>query len=225
MTLTIKITSDFICPWCLVGERRLEKAIAALPDGTNIELQWQPFELNPDMRPEGMDRKIYRSLKFGSWERSQMLDAHTVEAARGDGIVFNYAAMAKTPNTLAAHRLMRLAAERNKATTAARAIFSAYFEQGRDVGDTAVLADIAAETGLDREEALAYLNAGDGGVQVQEAERAAVVGGVRSVPHFDIAGTVISGAQPVEVFEAALRRGLAMKVGGADCSTGACSID
>ena len=227
MTLTIKITSDFICPWCLVGERRLEQAIATLPDGADIELQWQPFELNPDMRPDGMDRKVYRSLKFGSWERSQMLDAHTVEAARDDGIAFDYAAIQKTPNTLAAHRLMRFAAGQGDATPLAEAIFSAYFEQGRDIGDTAVLSDIAAETGLDRSEALAYLVAGDGATEVHEAERSVVDGGVRSVPHFDIDGRVISGAQPIEVFAAALRRGLALKSSEteADCSTGACAID
>lgn len=155
-----------------------------------------------------------------------MLDAQTVEAARDDGIAFDYAAIEKTPNTLAAHRLMRLAAGQGDATPLAEAIFSAYFEQGRDIGDAEVLADIAAETGLDRSEALGCLAAGDGAREVHEAERSVVAGGVRSVPHFDIAGTVISGAQPVEVFAAALRRGLALKASEteADCSTGACTI-
>lgn len=73
MTITVTITSDFICPWCLIGERRLSKAIDSLPDGTDVELKWLPFELNSEMRPEGMDRKTYRSLKFGSWERSQLI--------------------------------------------------------------------------------------------------------------------------------------------------------
>lgn len=227
MTVTIKITSDFICPWCLVGERRLDKAIAGLPAGADVALEWQPFELNPDMPLEGMDRKVYRSLKFGSWERSRLLDAHTVEAARGDDIAFDYSAIERTPNTLAAHRLMRFAAGRKRGTQLADAIFSAYFEHGRDIGDAGILADIAAETGLDRAQALAFLADGGGVEEVRHQENAVSVSGVRSVPSFDIAGEVVSGAQSTAVFEAALRRALTREPSGADedCSTGACSID
>lgn len=182
MTLTVTITSDFICPWCLIGERRLAKAIGALPGDVAVELKWRPFELNPAMRPEGMDRQTYRSLKFGSWERSRMLDAHTVEAARDDGIAFDYAAIAKTPNTFLAHRLNWFAARRGLATPIANAVFSAYFEHGRDIGDAAVLADIATENGLGRDEVSAFLAGDEGTRDVREAERAVQAGGVRSVP-------------------------------------------
>lgn len=226
MTITVKITSDFICPWCLIGEQRLNKALAGLPEGTNVELQWQPFELNPDMPPEGMDRRVYRSLKFGSWERSQLLDQHTVEAARGEDIAFDYAAIRRTPNTLAAHRLMLLAGEHGRATQVAEAIFSAYFEGGRDIGDIEVLADIAAENGVDRAQALAFLSKNEGEGQVRNQENAVLTNDVRSVPHFEIAGETVSGAQPAEVFEAVLRRALVPVTSGSneDCSTGACSI-
>ncbi|PKA39996.1 disulfide bond formation protein DsbA [Rhizobium sullae] len=226
MTITIKISSDFICPWCLIGERRLGKAIAGLPAGADVAFEWQPFELNPDMPSEGMDRKVYRSLKFGSWERSQLLDAHTVEAARDDDVAFDYAAIQRTPNTLAAHRLMRFAAEHKRATQLAEAIFSAYFEKGRDIGDAGILGDIATEIGLDRAQALSFLTGEEGAGEVREQENAVLAIGVRSVPTFDIAGEVISGAQPTVVFQAALRRASMRKPieADADCSTSACSI-
>ena len=221
MTITVTITSDFICPWCLIGERRLSKAIDNLPEGTDVELKWLPFELNPDMRPEGMDRKIYRSLKFGSWERSQLLDAHTVEAAKDDDVAFDYAVIEKTPNTLSAHRLMQLAESQGKATPMAGKIFSAYFEQGRDIGDVGVLADIAAENGMDRAGAVAFL-AGEGGAEVvRDLERGAKNRGVQSVPSFEINGKVMSGAQSIETFESVLRR--AVEQDGA-CSAGVCAV-
>jgi len=221
MTLTITITSDFICPWCLIGERRLEKAIAALPAGVTVERKWRPFELNADMPQEGMDRRAYRSLKFGSWERSQMLDAQTVSAAMDDAIAFDYAAIEKTPNTLLAHRLTWFAERHGLATPMAAALFSAYFEHGRDIGDAEVLADIAIENGLDRDEVSAFLAGDDGTRDIREAERAVQASGVSSVPLFDIDGEIVSGAQSAAVFEAALRRAIE-RVDA--CSTGACSL-
>lgn len=208
MTITVTITSDFICPWCLIGERRLEKAIARLPADIAVEQKWQPFELNPDMPTEGMDRQTYRSLKFGSWERSQRLDGHTVEAAKDDDVAFDYAAIERTPNTLRAHRLMRFADAQGLATPLAKAVFSAYFEHGRDIGDVNVLTEIAAEVGLDRDRVAAFLASDDEMQQVHDAEQAAQLAGLRSVPFFDIDGEVISGAQSVEAFEAALSRAL-----------------
>ncbi|TPM24800.1 DsbA family oxidoreductase [Mesorhizobium sp. B2-3-5] len=221
MTITVTITSDFICPWCLIGERRLSKAIDSLPDGMDVELKWLPFELNSDMRPEGMDRKTYRSLKFGSWERSRLLDAHTIEAAKGDGVAFDYPAIERTPNTLFAHRLMQWAQEQGSATSMANRIFSAYFEHGRDIGNAGVLADIAAENGIDRAQAAAFLAGGGGTEAVRDLELSVQNRGVRSVPSFDIDGEIVSGAQPVEIFEAALRRAAER---GSACTAGACTV-
>lgn len=220
MTITVTITSDFICPWCLIGERRLNQAIEKLPEGSDVEIKWLPFELNSTMPAEGMDRKIYRSLKFGSWERSQLLDAHTVEAAKDDDIAFDYAAVEKTPNTFAAHRLMQLAEEQGKATQLATKIFSAYFEQGRDIGSPEILADLAAEIGMDRAQAIAFLAAGDRAGLVRDLEQSIQNSGVRGVPSFDIAGEVIAGAQPIEIFEAALRRAADQ---GNGCTAGVCT--
>lgn len=221
MTLTITITSDFICPWCFVGERRLAKALANLPKGVAVETRWRPFQLNPNLPVQGVDRKIYRSMKFGSWARSQAMDTHTVQAGEGDGIAFDYAAIEKTPNTFLAHRLMQLAERAGVATAVASAVFSAYFEQGLDIGDAAVLADVAADNGLARETLANFLASDDGVQNVRAAERAVQDEGVSSVPLFKIGAEVISGAQPVEQFELVLQRAVKLIDG---CVDGVCSI-
>ncbi len=221
MSIPVTIISDFICPWCLIGERRLAKAIEALPDDLTVELDWKPFELNPTMPREGMNRRLYRSLKFGSWERSSMLDAQTVAAAKGDDVAFDYEAMEKTPNTFAAHRLMQLAQRHGLAPRLAGALLSAYFEQGRDIGDPATLTEIAAEQGLDRAEAAAFLAGDEGASEVRASEEAQAAAGLRSVPAFVIGGEVITGAQSVATFEAALRRASEQDLA---CTDGACAV-
>src|SRR5919199_4697216 len=141
MPLTIEITSDFICPWCLVADTRLNRAIALLARYANEQLEtpieieriWYPFELNPKMPEAGIDRKTYRTKKFGSWEYSQMLDAKTVQAGKEDGIEFRYDLMKVTPNTLKAHRLTWFAGKSGKATEMTQRILKAYFTEGHDI--------------------------------------------------------------------------------------------
>ena len=140
----LDIVSDTICPWCYVGKRRLAAALPVL--GLTFDVTWRPFQLNPTMPREGLDRRAYRSAKFGSWEKSQALDAQVTEAGASAGLVFRHDLMAKTPNTVASHALIRLARETGDAAMQDRvveALFSAYFTQGLDVGDLAVLADLA----------------------------------------------------------------------------------
>ncbi|MNY41461.1 DSBA-like thioredoxin domain protein [compost metagenome] len=150
------------------------------------------------------------------------MDAHTVEASKGEGIVFNYAAMEKTPNTFLAHRLMKLAEQEGKAIQMANALFSAYFEQGRDIGDASVLTDVAVEVGVQREQAQTYLSGDAGAEEVRADEREAHGKGVRSVPFFDISGDgIISGAQSAEQFKAAVLRATKAMDG---CANGACVI-
>jgi predicted DsbA family dithiol-disulfide isomerase len=206
MGVTVKVTSDFVCPWCLIGERRLARAIGALEGEIAVAVEWLPFELNPAMPAEGMDRPTYRALKFGSVERGRMLDARTIEAAQGDGIAFAYDRILRTPNTFLAHRLMRFAARRSAASPLAGALFAAYFEQGRDIGDVQVLADIAADRGLDRAEVAAFLSGDEGADEVRAIERAQQAAGIDGVPFFDIGGLALAGAQPVPVLLAALRQ-------------------
>ena len=201
--LTIDVISDVICPWCFIGKRRLEKALAGRP----ATVRWHPFQLNPDMPREGIDRKEYRIRKFGSWERSLELDAQVAAAGRGEGIAFDFDRMARTPNTLDAHRIIWLAGERGVQDAVVEALFLAYFTDGRDLSDRATLAEVAAGAGLDRDEVDELLE-GDKGLDVVRAgEEQARRIGVSGVPFFVVNGKVaLSGAQPPEMFRQAFEQ-------------------
>src|SRR5471032_2247128 len=109
MVLHIDVISDVICPWCFVGKRRLEKAVAALDRQQEVRVRWLPFQLNPTMPKEGISRREYRTKKFGSWERSLELDAKLVAVGEAEGIKFTFDRIERTPNTVDAHRLIWLA--------------------------------------------------------------------------------------------------------------------
>ncbi len=211
MNITVTLTSDFVCPWCFIGERRLQQAIGNLAPDVQVTLVWQPYELNPAMPVDGVDRTSYRIKKFGSLEYSQMLDQRIVAASANDNIHFNHAAILKTPNTFKAHRLMGWARQFAKADEMANTLFSAYFENGRDIGDSDVLADIAAESGLDRAQALQFINSDLGTEQTRQA--IAQVVDIQGVPNFDIEGEIISGAHPLSIIQNALQDAAARKRG------------
>src|ERR1700686_5746304 len=156
-TLAIEVISDAICPWCWVAKRRLDSAIVALTPHVAASVTWRPFELNPEMPKAGVDRRAYRSAKFGSWQRSQALDAQVAAAGRSEGLVFNHDKMERTPNTVDAHRLIRLAGQQGKQDDVVEGLFAAYFNEGRDIGDPTVLADVGASAGLGRARILAML--------------------------------------------------------------------
>ena len=104
MNLAVDVISDVICPWCYIGKRRLEKAIAALEGQHDVRVRWHPFQLNPTMPKEGVSRREYRIEKFGSWERSQELDAKVIAVGESEGIQFSFDKSERTPNTVDAHR-------------------------------------------------------------------------------------------------------------------------
>src|ERR1700722_16717703 len=157
MTLTVDVISDVICPWCYIGKRRLETAVAAF-GREQVRVRWHPFQLNPHMPEEGMNRKEYRTAKFGSWERSLALDAQVAEAGQAEGIPFDSAKVMRTPNTFDAHRLIWLADRDGVQDAVVEAVFRAYFTEGRDISRSAVLLDVVAEGGLDRKRAETFLN-------------------------------------------------------------------
>src|ERR1700736_3548065 len=161
-TLAIEVISDAICPWCWVAKRRLDSAIAAIAPDVMASVTWRPFELNPEMPKGGVDRRAYRSAKFGSWQHSQALDAQVAAAGRSEGLVFNHDKMERTPNTIDAHRLIRLAGQQGKQDDVVEGLFAAYFNEGRDIGDPTVLADVGASAGLDRAKVLAMLTSDEG---------------------------------------------------------------
>jgi predicted DsbA family dithiol-disulfide isomerase len=207
--LEIQITQDFICPWCWIGEQKLKDALVAENAASKVRLVFMPYELNPGMAREGMDRKQYRSMKFGSWSRSQAMDAHVAEAGRAEGLSFNYDVVTRTPNTLAAHRLVWMVQKGSgDATALVHAIFKAYFTEGRDIGDTNVLTEIAVSVGESEKEARRLFSSNEGVAEVRVLEAVATATGVSSVPSVKVGLDVVSGAQPVQVFRDALRSAL-----------------
>jgi predicted DsbA family dithiol-disulfide isomerase len=207
--LEIQITQDFICPWCWIGEQKLKDALVAEDAASKVRLVFMPYELNPGMAKEGMDRKQYRSTKFGSWSRSQAMDAHVAEAGRAEGLSFNYDVVTRTPNTLAAHRLVWMVQkDGGDATALVHAIFKAYFTEGRDIGDTDVLIEIAVSVGESEKEARRLFSSNEGVAEVRVLETVATATDVSSVPSVKVGLDVVSGAQPVQVFRDALRSAL-----------------
>jgi len=202
----IDIVSDAI------GKRQLERALIQLgDDGGGFSVRWNPFQLNPDMPREGANRAAYRAAKFGSAERAAELDARVAEAARTVGLDFRMDLMARTPNTLDAHRLIWFAGRQGAQDAVMEAVFAAYFTQGRDIGEADVLADCAAGAGLDRAEALAFLASDHAAAEMLAADRAAREAGVNGVPSFFLDGYgLLSGAVPADQMEEALRRGRAI---------------
>jgi predicted DsbA family dithiol-disulfide isomerase len=199
--LTVDVISDVICPWCYIGKRRLEKAVAARAGRHEVRVRWHPFELNPQMPKDGMDRRAYRTAKFGSWERSQALDAQVATAGAQEGLAFAFDKMRRTPNTLEAHRLIRLAGREGVQDAVVEALFKAYFTEGRDISDRQTLLDVVAAAGLDRGSAAAELDADESLAAIRAEEEQAHRLGVQGVPFFIVNGEVgLSGAQEPRVF-------------------------
>jgi len=198
--LTIEVVSDVICPWCYIGKRRLGKALAALEGEVSTEIRWLPFQLNPGMPPEGMPRAAYRAAKFGSVERSRELDARVAREGKSEGIEFAFERIERTPNTVAAHALVGLAQEQGRADAVVDALFHAYFEEGKDIGDTAALTDVAQRcqvSGWPRQ---------GGATDVVALEQSMRGLGITAVPTFIVARKFgISGAHPAETLAAAIR--------------------
>lgn len=168
MSLTVDVISDVICPWCYIGKKRLERAIAAV-EGQQVRVRWLPYQLNPSMPKEGISRKEYRIRKFGSWERSLELDAKLVAVGETEGIPFAFDRIERTPNTVDAHRLIWLADQQGCQGAIVEALFIAFFTNGRDFTDRQTLINVVAEAGLDRHRADAMLNSEEGIDAIKEA--------------------------------------------------------
>jgi predicted DsbA family dithiol-disulfide isomerase len=193
------VASDVVCPWCYIGKRRLEKALQIVEDEVETELRWLPFQLNPGMPREGMPRAQYREAKFGSIERSRQLDARVIAEGRSEGIEFAFDRIERTPNTTAAHQLIALAADQNRVVDA---LFRAYFEEAKDIGDPAVLAQIAAQCGVEGWPEEGEKRARD--VSALEGEVRAM--GISAVPTFIFdRKSGVSGAHPAETLAKAMR--------------------
>lgn len=203
--IRIDIVSDVVCPWCYIGKRRLERALAAEPPGA-VEVGWRPFQLNPEMPPEGMSRKDYLRAKFGDADGGDRY-RHVIAAGLEEGIPFAFDRMERTPNTVRAHRLNRFAERAGRQDAVVEALFLAYFAQARDVGDADVLVDVAAGCGLDAAAVRAYLLSDEDAETIREEDAYARKIGINGVPCFVVDRKfMVSGAQPPEVFAQVFRR-------------------
>lgn len=197
----LDILADPICPWCLIGKRLLENALAARPDHP-FAIAWHPFQLNPDMPRQGMDRRAYLEAKFGGKAEAARIYAEIDEKARAAGLELNLAAITRTPNTLDAHRLIHWAGIEHKQGVVVDALFAAYFQDGRDIGDAGVLADIAAAAGMEGDMVARLLASDADADTIRDRDAHARGRGVTGVPTFIVAEHhVLIGAQPTALWE------------------------
>ncbi|MEQ9261485.1 MAG: DsbA family oxidoreductase [Roseovarius sp.] len=196
----LDIISDPICPWCYIGKTLLDQALAERP-GHPFEIEWHPFQLNPDMPEEGMDRRDYLERKFGGKEGAVRAYAPVVERAEAVGLSIDFEAMQRTPNTLDAHRLIHWAGIEKRQTPVAMALFRAYFEEGRDLGDKEVLADIADAEGMDAAVVMKLLKSDADLEGIRKKDAGFREMGISGVPAFIVAGKhAVPGAQPKELW-------------------------
>jgi predicted DsbA family dithiol-disulfide isomerase len=205
-SVTIDVVSDVVCPWCYLGKARLEHAIAAVPD-VSVTVRWRPYQLDPAVPAEGMDRADYIRKKFGSLEALDAAHKRLEDMGRAEGIAYDFGRITRSPNTLNAHRLVRFAGEAGKESDVVTRLFAANFTEGRDVGSLETLADIAGEAGMDRDTTLARLKTDEGLAEVQAGIQDAYRIGVTGVPTFILAQLYgVVGAQSVEALTDAIRQ-------------------
>ncbi|WP_374371630.1 DsbA family oxidoreductase [Tabrizicola sp.] len=198
--IRLDIFSDPVCPWCYVGKANLDRALAAHPDHP-FQIQWHPFQLNPDMPAEGVAKRAYLEEKFGGKARVDAVHDRLREAARAAGVDMNPDKPQRMPNTLNAHRLIHWAGIEGVQSPVVTALMRAYWVEGRDIGDLSTLADIAGENGMDRATTLRLLQSDADADDIQARDQDARRKGVNSVPTFLIAQQyVVSGAQPSETW-------------------------
>ncbi len=204
--LPVTIYSDVICPWCYLGKRRFEAALRTPGMPQQVAVAWRPFELNPDMPAEGMERAAYRARKFGS-DKARQSDQQMAERGREFGITFAFDKMQRTPNTRLAHRLIWQAGQQGREAQNALVdrLFKGYFEEALDIGRKDVLLDQAKAAGLDPVTTSSALDEGDSLEAVLALENEGLGMGISGVPYFVLIDKyAVSGAQPPEMWRDAL---------------------
>jgi predicted DsbA family dithiol-disulfide isomerase len=196
-----------VCPWCYVGKRRLEAALRELPPGTDVAVSWHPFQLNPGMPPQGIDRNEYRLRKFGDPERCRAMDAQLTDVGKSVGIDFRFDLQSTIPNSFDSHRVIWLAGRLGVQDAVMEALFRAYFCEGVNFSERAQLVKVAVAAGLEADRVNRLLGSEEGAAQVQAEEREVKDFGVSAVPLFIIQDRVaVSGAQLPEVLLQALEQ-------------------
>lgn len=227
--MKVEIYSDVACPWCYIGKRRFEQALAAFPGGDEVEVVYRPYQLDPAAPATARPLTEALAEKFGPGAASKM--SSVVDAARAEGITMDFG-RALAANTLAAHRLLRLAEHeygRVAQHALAESLFEAHFARGADIGDPEVLAGLASAAGMDAARAAAYLASGEGVAEVKAEIRDARQLGVSAVPTFVFEGRYgVQGAQPASAFlqtlEAVARETAGTPAPADGCADGACEV-
>lgn len=198
--IKLDILSDPICPWCLIGKTRLEKALAEIPNHPFV-IEWHPFQLNPDMPGDGMDRRTYLETKFGGKERAVKVYSEIDQHARDEGLDLDFGAIQRTPNTINAHRLIHWAGIEQKQDEMVNALFDAYFKEGRDIGDDEVLCDLADGIGMDAAVVAKLLKSDADADMIRQRDAHSRQMGVNSVPTFIVDNRhAVPGAQPADLW-------------------------
>jgi predicted DsbA family dithiol-disulfide isomerase len=212
-SITVDVVSDVVCPWCFIGQKRLDKAVAAVPEVT-VDIHWRPYQLDPTIPPEGKDRKQYMLAKFGSEERIREIHQRIEPLGVAEGILFDFAAIKVAPNTLDAHRVIRWAGTAGDGVQnqLVRRLFQLNFEEGANIGDPAVLIEAARESGMDVAvvETLLPTDADRDAVASEIATASRM--GITGVPCFLLEGKyAVMGAQDAETLADAIRQVAAEK--------------
>lgn len=213
-TLTIDVVSDVCCPWCYLGKRRLDKALAELGD-LDLTVTYRPYQLDPTIPAEGYDRKAYMAAKFPDAGQLRAVHDRLAEFGRADGINYDFDAIEKAPNSLDAHRTLRWALAEGRQAELKERLMSLYWTKGADIGDIAVLAAAAATVGMDGAAVARRLNSDEDRAAVQDEIASYQRMGVRGVPTFIFDSKyAVSGAQEVATLVASIRDVAAEKARG-----------
>jgi predicted DsbA family dithiol-disulfide isomerase len=204
--MIIKIFADTICGWCFIGQTKLNKALKSFPE-TKFEIEHIPFQLNPDMPTEGIDRNEYLQIKFGGKEFAQPMYDRMTEEAKKEGLNFNLDNIKKTPNTVFSHLLIKLAEQTNVHNEVKEKIYHSYFIDGHNIGDKEILINIGKEFNIEKEIINNFFNA-DNIEKVNSFISIAKEKEINGVPFFEIGNDVISGAQSTANLEAIIKANL-----------------
>jgi predicted DsbA family dithiol-disulfide isomerase len=204
--ITIDVVSDVVCPWCWIGKRKLEEALRGFDDGS-VEVRWRPFQLDPSIPPEGYDRKTYIERKFGGPEKTAEIYARIAAAGREVGIAFAFDKIARSPNTLDAHRVIRWAHSAGLQSQVKETLMRLFFIEGADIGDHEVLATAARDSGLDGDIVARLLAEGADVEAVRQEAASAAQMGITGVPFFILDSRfAVPGAQSAEGLAAAIAK-------------------
>lgn len=207
-SVNIDIVSDVMCPWCYIGKKRLEAAVRDLPEDVEVDVRWRPYQLDPTLPKEGKDREQYLSEKFGGSEHAKQIYANIVDAGREEDIPFDFEAIAVSPNTLDAHRVIRWAASEAPGVQdrLVDLLFKAFFIDGKNIGDNVVLLDAAEQAGMDRAITEGLLAGPADCLEVEQEIEIARKMGVTGVPCFILENKyAVMGAQSADVLTNAIR--------------------